>query len=198
LRFLIVDPHYPEAEELSTEFESRLRRRASETFGNSATLQEVDAGPSASVPAYFFTVGDAADLLAILGAPLILRKGLQGWRDWFARAATFLRGLGLTYSIDLQTAVLLSASALFETGNSEEGIEVVSVTRHWVNLGGPGSDHLFASELGAASEPLDMHFEAVKQLDAHYIVLLQQGSRCFTALADRRGDLLHLEELGSR
>jgi hypothetical protein len=190
MKFLIPDKGYWETGEVTANFGESILAEARLNLDEAAQVDDVDAGPSASVPAVILDVmSSVADGIAIIAGPMVLLDGVRWWKERFAKAAAFLASKSLDFSVDKNTALLLAAAAAYDDSGAQDDLEIVSITRHWANLNGIWSEHQeFDPEEEDPWLP-NPHFEAVKQLAVRYVVLLRQGTSGYTAIVEKDGSV---------
>lgn len=196
MKFLIPDKGYWETGEITENLGASILADAQAHLGNSVRVDEVDAGPSASIPAIILDVmSAAADGLAIFAGPVILVQGVKWWKQKFQSASKLLRDKGLDFSVDTQTALLLSADAGYEKLGINEDVEIISVTRHWSNLNGIWSDHRDFDPNNPDPWLIDPHREAVRQLNVRYVILLKHGTDGYTAVVEKDGTVSKVQNI---
>lgn len=196
MNILVEDPTYPQEEERAEEFRRKLEEDLRACFDGSVKMHDVDAGPSASIPAILLQgIGSSADAIAIFSAPLVIGPALKWWKHQFQKIAAFLKERDLSYSIDTGSAAALAVDQLALSSRDDDELRIASVTRHWINLNGSGSDHRYAEELAISKVSATDQQEMVKTLNVRYLVLLERGTRAFTAVVERDGTVAHLAEL---
>lgn len=185
MAIFLLDPTYPEHEEQHTEFANRLNALARERLPN-VVIEEVDAGPSASVPGWAISIGAIGWF--IFSAPATISENLPLWKSGFTKIVELASELDLDFSIDLHDAAasaILECSQQFSWSDSE--IEIISCTRHSRNLNGIWSDYVLAAEIQEPADWVEKHHEACKQLECRYTFLVRKSYDSATIVIDRKG-----------
>ena len=193
---LIPDTKYWEAGEVTEDFGETILNHAQAEFGPLVHVQEVDAGPSASIPAVVLQIiSAAADAIALFAGPVVITESIKWWKKQFDAVKSHLTSKGLEFSVDSETAALLAADAIVPQLEAAADLEVISVTRHWFNLNGAWSDHFSFDPAQTSAWITDPHGEAVKQFNVRYIFLLRSGSKGFTAVVEKDGHVSIVDPL---
>ncbi|MEQ1540259.1 MAG: hypothetical protein ABL928_15140 [Sphingorhabdus sp.] len=185
MAIFLLDPTYPENEDQQAEFAKRLNTLASELFTDLA-IEEVDAGPSASIPGWAISVGAVGWF--IFSAPATISENLPLWKSGFTKIVELASQLDLDFSIDLHDA---AATAIFECSQqfswNDSEIEIISCTRHSRNLNGISSNYILPTEILEPASWMEKHDEACKQLECRYTFLIRNSYDSATVLVDRKG-----------
>ncbi len=131
---LIIDPTYPEREDDCQNVHNELTQSLSQKIGYPASLEDVDAGPSASIPAYWLEIAGFA--WTVFAAPKTIQDNWSDWIDYLKKAFNVLDKVGATYSIDFQMAYAFICQSMAEKNiDMSVELELVSCIRHSINLG---------------------------------------------------------------
>jgi hypothetical protein len=179
------DPTYPEREEERAEFERKLYALAQSSFPG-FHLEDVDAGPSASIPGWLVAAGAVGWF--IFTAPATIAENLPLWKTGFDKVVQFASDLELDFSIDMHDA---AASAILECSKSfswdEGSVEIIGCTRHSRNLNGVWSYYVDLNDISEPSDSMAKHEEACRQFDCRYIFLVRKSFDAATIIVDRKG-----------
>ena len=192
---LIIDPTYPEREDECQSVRDELTRSLSQRIGSPASLEDVDAGPSASIPAYWLEI--AGLVWTAFAAPKTIQDNWLYWIDYLKKAFNVLDKVGATYSIDFQMAYAFICQSMAEKNiDMSVELELVSCIRHSINLNGPSIQILHPTpDVAKTDSDIERHFEATRQYCCVYIILVKHETTAYTAVVSSRGDVKFLEEI---
>jgi hypothetical protein len=192
---LIIDPTYPEREDECQSVRDELTQSLSQKIGYSAVLEDVDAGPSASIPAYWLEI--AGFVWTVFAAPKTIQDNWSYWIDCLKKSFNVLDKVGATYSIDFQMAYAFICKSMAEKNiDMSVELELVSCIRHSINLNGPSIQILHPTpDIAKIDSDIDRHFEATRQYSCVYIILVKHDTTTYTAVVSSRGDVKFLEEI---
>jgi hypothetical protein len=190
MRFLIPDTEYWETGDVTEGFAEGIFADAKAELDPSVNVEDIDAGPSASIPAVVLHImSAAADGLAIFAGPMLIEEGFKWWKEKFGKTVALLRERSLKFSIDKTSAVLVAVGETKQNAADDDELEIVSVTRHWFNLNGARSDHQDFDPTEPDPWLTDPHSEAVKQFNVRYVILLRWGAKGYTAIVESDGSV---------
>lgn len=197
MRILISDPTYPNDEENHDKFVEELKNDLIKDFGR-AELQEVDAGPGAADPAFFWTLLEAVAIaLAVFSAPKVLKDNLPLWKAYFDRVRAFLTARNLKFSVDAECARNLAVFyVLNKTAGGYENVRVASHTLHWTNAAEFAADELRDERADTdENDQFRDHHQAVKLRFCRHVICVQVDYQYFTVIIEKDGSCSYLEKL---
>lgn len=190
MKLLVVDPTYPEHEELYESFRIQLEAGIEECLDTPHKIIEVDAGPGASVPAWIIDVAVLG--FAIFASAGLIEKNLKVWHSWFSSLTAWLKGRELEFSVDPSSASYLAAYRLLESLDWEyEKLEIISVVQHSFNFGSSASVVVNRDE----PDEDNLHIQAVRQLDCRYVILASVDHTPYTLVIEKNGDCSYMRKL---
>lgn len=198
MALLVVDPSHGQTGEVDDAFNEMLESELRKTFGD-VHVEIADAGPGASYPAIFIHIVELAVLaLGIISAPELLRTNLPLWKKCFDKVISLLELKSADISIDIESARNLCLFyALNKTSGGYESIELHSLIRHRMNQTAFAED--VTTPISLSDDPDEAgrqrHQEALSQVFARYIGLVEVDFRCFTIVVEKNGRCSYIERL---
>jgi hypothetical protein len=189
----ILDPTYPENEENADEFEAKLHKRLRSAVPGVEILQ-ADAGPSASIPGWMAKYGAIGWF--IFSAPDTIAGNFPIWQSAFEAVLEIAEELGAGVSIDVHDAAAVAIRhCADEFGCTADKLKIVGVHAHCANLNGIWAANFDLDKLSEGADNLELHQQAVEQLNCRYIVLVEYEFEAKSVLVNASGNVEYAANL---
>jgi hypothetical protein len=190
---LLIDPTYPENEQARDEFETSTQNDLLKLFPD-LFFEDVDAGPSASIPGWIVKLGLAGWFL--FTAPGAINENLPLWETNFQMARDYFEKHALSFSIDLHDAYAATLGHMAKQFcDDPDRFKLLSCVIHHANINGNWSSYHDHFEIGEPTTTMEKHSAACSQYLARYVFHIEYEFSGYTAVVEKNGEVVSVTKL---